>query len=255
VLSQAKNGWTPELQEAYFKWFYNAFTFKGGHSFVGFINTARKNALANVPKNEFAHFNALSGDSLLNSGGNLAQGLPQPKGPGRNWKLEEALKVVDSATGNRNFEQGKALFSTSLCGACHGMRGEGGVAGPDLTQLGTRFSSKDILEAIIEPSKTISDQYEATVFALKNGSTVVGRLVSQDKDKYVISQNPFATQDQRELLKKDVTGTKASTVSVMLPGLINRLNPDELRDLMAYLKAGGNKEDSVFVGGKQLTSK
>ncbi|SEW51025.1 c-type cytochrome [Chitinophaga arvensicola] len=255
VLSQAKQGWTPELQDQYFKWFYNAFTFKGGHSFVGFINTARKNALANVPKSEFAHFNTISGDSLLNNGGNLAQGFAQPKGPGRNWNLEEALKVVDSATGKRDFEQGRALFNTSLCSACHGMRGEGGVAGPDLTQLGTRFSSKDILEAIIEPSKTISDQYEATVFSLKNGSSVVGRMVSQDKDKYVISQNPFATQDQRELLKKDVTGTKASTVSVMLPGLINRLNPDELRDLMAYLKAGGNKEDSVYKAGKQLGSK
>ena len=71
----------------------------------------------------------------------------------------------------------------------------------------------------------------------------------------MISQNPFATQDQRELLKKDVTGTKASKVSVMLPGLINRLNEDELRDLMAYLKSGGNKQDSIFLASKQLGRK
>jgi putative heme-binding domain-containing protein len=255
VLSQAKNGWTPALQDEYFKWFYHAFTFKGGHSFIGFINSARKNALANVPKNEFAHFNQISGDSLANNGGNLAQGFAQPKGPGRNWKVEEALKVVDSGLTNRNFEQGRAMFATSLCSSCHGMRGEGGVAGPDLTQLGTRFSNKDILESIIDPSKTISDQYAATVFTLKNGSSVLGRLVSQDKDKYVISQNPFAPQEHRELLKKDVAATKVSTVSVMLPGLINRLNPEELKDLMAYLKSGGNKQDSMFIASKQLSAK
>ncbi|PSL43118.1 putative heme-binding domain-containing protein [Chitinophaga niastensis] len=255
VLSQAKNGWTPELQEAYFQWFYHAFTFKGGHSFIGFINIARKNALKNAPKNQFAHFNKLSGDSLINNSGSLAQGYPQPKGPGRQWKLAEAVAVVDSGLTQRNFEQGKAMFAVSLCSSCHGMRGEGGVAGPDLTQLGTRFSTKDILESIIDPSKTISDQYAATVFSLKDGSSVLGRLVSQDKDKYIISQNPFAPQAQRELLKKDVAGTKVSAVSVMLPGLINRLNEDELRDLMAYLKSGGNKQDSVFMSSRQLGSK
>ncbi len=42
ALSQAKNGWTPELREQYFKWFYTAFSYKGGHSFRGFINNARK---------------------------------------------------------------------------------------------------------------------------------------------------------------------------------------------------------------------
>ncbi|AWO00574.1 heme-binding protein [Chitinophaga alhagiae] len=247
VLSEAKTGWTPELREQYFRWYYNAFGFKGGHSFLGFINTARKNALKNVSKDQYAHFNTISGDSLLNSNGRLAQGGAQPKGPGRRWQLEEALKVIDSGLANRDFEQGKAMFNATLCASCHIMKGEGGTAGPDLTQLGTRFSSKDILEAIIEPSKTISDQYGATVFTMKDGSTITGRLVSEDDGKYVISQNPFSPQMHRELLKKDVSGAIASQVSVMLPGLINRLNPEELRDLMAYLRSGGNKEDSMFV--------
>ncbi|MEJ7678633.1 MAG: hypothetical protein WKG06_12390 [Segetibacter sp.] len=65
VLSQAKTGWTPEMQERYFKWFSNAFKFKGGHSFIGFVNLARKNALANVSKDRFAYYNTISGDSLV----------------------------------------------------------------------------------------------------------------------------------------------------------------------------------------------
>ena len=51
------------------------------------------------------------------------------------------------------------------------LKDEGGSIGPDLTQLGTRFSDKDILESIIEPDKAISDQYAATIFQLKDGST------------------------------------------------------------------------------------
>ena len=54
----------------------------------------------------------------------------------------------------------------------------------------------------------------------------------------------------REILKKDVVSTKISDVSIMLPGLINRLNPDELKDLMAYLKSGGDKDNKVYKAAK-----
>lgn len=247
ALSQVKTGWTPELRNTYFKWFYHAFSFRGGHSFVGFIDGARKAALANVPKDQFAFYNNLSGDSIVSlSGTDLAKGALQPKGPGRDWELDEAVKVADSGITHRDFERGKAMFAASLCIACHTMKGEGGVAGPDLTQLGSRFSYKDMLQAIIEPSKTISDQYGATVFYLKEGGSVVGRMITQDNDKYVISQNPFAPLVTREIAKKDVVRTRVSEISPMLPGMINRLNPEELRDLLAYLKAGGNAQDTIF---------
>ncbi len=247
ALSQAKTGWTPELQEKYFQWFYGAFKYKGGHSFVGFIDRARKAALGNVPRARFAYFNTISGDSLLTPGGiYVADGVQQPVGPGKRWKLEEAAAVADSGITNRNFEKGKAMFNATLCSSCHTMNGEGGVSGPDLTQLGTRFSYKDMLESIIDPSKTISDQYGATVFYLRQGGSVLGRLISEDDDKYIISQNPFAPQTTRELLKKEVLRTRVSEVSPMLPGMINRLNAEELKDLLAYLKSGGNKQDSIF---------
>lgn len=247
ALSQAKTGWTPQLQEKYFQWFYGAFKYKGGHSFVGFIDKARKNALANVSKDRFAYFNTISGDSLVRQGGiYVVDAVQPPKGPGRNWTMKEALPIADSGIKNRNFEQGKAMFTASLCISCHTMNGEGGVAGPDLTQLGTRFSYRDMLEAIIEPNKTISDQYGATVFYLKEGGSVLGRLISQDNAKYTISQNPFAPQTTREVLKKDVVRTRISEVSPMLRGMINRLNAEELKDLLAYLKSGGKKQDTIF---------
>lgn len=255
VLSQAKTGWTPQLQESYFKWFANAFNYKGGHSFVGFINNARKNALLNVPKTQLAFFSKMSGDSLVAQDGiYVADGSIQPKGPGRDWKIEEAVAVADSGITDRNFENGKAMFSASLCRSCHTINGEGGVAGPDLTQLGTRFSYKDMLVSIINPNKEISDQYGATVFYLKEGGSVVGRLLNQDNEKYVISQNPFAPQSTRDVLKKDVLRTKLSEVSPMLPGLINRLNPEELRNLLAYLKSGGNKKDPIFSDKKSIAA-
>ena len=247
VLTQAKNGWTPELQEKYFQWFYTAFGYKGGVSFVGFINTARKTALENVSKDRFEYFNKISGDSIvLNSRAGIKIGTVMPVGPGRDWRLKNALEVVDSATGTRNFERGKSMFAASMCISCHQIKGEGGISGPDLTQLGSRFSTKDMLEAIISPSKTISDQFGSTVFYLRQGGSVLGRLIKQDNNKYYISQNPFAPEFVRELNKKDVLRTRVSEISSMLPGMINRLNSNELKDLVAYLKAGGNDQSPIY---------
>jgi hypothetical protein len=66
----------------------------------------------------------------------------------------------------------------------------------------------------------------------------MGRLISQDDEKYTVSQNPFAPQILREIPKKDVDRTKVSDISIMMPGMINNLNSDELRDLMAFLMSG-----------------
>ncbi len=247
VLSSDKVGWTPEMREKYFKYFYNFLGRTGGNSYTGYINLARKMALANVPKEQFAHYDSVSGNTLLNDRGiHLANNDIGPKGPGRDWTLAEGTPLLENLTG-RDFAQGRAMFKASLCSSCHGMGGEGGSVGPDLTQLGTRFSGKDILESIIEPSKAISDQYAATNFLLKDGSTVMGRLIRDDNDRYYVSQNPFAPQTLREIPKTNVASTKLSDVSIMLPGLINRLNPEELKDLLAYLKSGGNKSDSIFM--------
>jgi putative heme-binding domain-containing protein len=246
VLTMAKKGWTAADRETYFKWFNNAFTFKGGNSYVGFIDRARKNALKNVPEDKKAYFDKLSGAELLSSNGNNLVSSAYPKGPGRNWNVNNALPIVEKGLTDRNFEQGKAMYAATTCKACHTMRGEGGATGPDLTQLYTRFSAKDMIEAISEPNKSISDQYAATQFTLKNGNSIVGRLVNEDKLAYYVSQNPYAPESLEKVLKKNVSSTKLSNVSIMFQGLMNSLNEEEFKDLMAYLMSGGNEKNPMF---------
>ena len=247
ALSKATEGWTPALYERYFNWYYDAFGYKGGNSYVGFIDAARKLALEHVPKDKLAHYNTISGDSLLaESGKDLFENIEPPKGPGKKWEIEDALKTIEEGEGIRDYERGKSLFAAVRCASCHTMQGEGGAIGPDLTQLGTRFSIRDMLTAIIEPGDAISDQYGSKVFVMKDGTSIMGRLINEDEELYAVSQNPYAPQELREILKKDVTEVKESTVSIMPPGSLNVLNPEELKDLMAYLMAGGNENNPVY---------
>ena len=79
--------------------------------------------------------------------------------------------------------------------------------------------------------------------------------MKEDKDSYSISQNPFAPQTLRTLDKKSVTGTKNANVSLMPPALINQMNPERLRDLMAYLISGGNEAHPVFKSSNNTAKK
>lgn len=246
VLSEAKNGWTSELQDQYFKWLYKAYGYKAGRHYFNYIDNAKAAALKNVAKEKYKYFDSLSTNKAPVAANVDWVKIMSDGGPGRNWKVNEAVKVVENKLVNRNYEQGKLMFTGIACSSCHGMRGEGGGIGPDLTQIGTRFSVRDILESIIEPNKVISDQYASTMFYNKDGTTVLGKLMKEDNDKYYISQNPFAPSYLRELEKKNVASFKTADVSVMPPALINSLNEETLKDLMAYLVAGGNPDNAVF---------
>lgn len=242
VLGGARVGWTADMRTTYFTWIKDALTrYKGGRSYVGFLDRTRKMALGHVPAAAYEKFNELSGASLLTSGGNevVEPGI-QPEGPGRNWSVEEALQATEELSA-RDFVRGKALYQATHCQSCHRMQGEGGTVGPDLSQVGRRFSKKDLLEAIIHPNAVISEQYHATVLELKAGGSLMGRLTDEDAENYYLSQNPFAPAELRAVPKREVSFAKKSEVSIMLPGLINPLNEEELKDLMAYLLAGGLK--------------
>lgn len=247
VLGGADKGWTATQREEYFGWIKNALTaYKGGRSYVGFLDRARKMALASVDKADFEKYDELSGGKLLTESGNdIVNSGTQPEGPGRRWTVEEAEPLIANLVG-RDLVKGKAMYAASLCQSCHTMQGAGGVIGPDLSQLGTRFSAKDILVATLDPNATISDQYHATVLELKAGGSLVGKITDEDGEHYYLSQNPFAPADIKKVPKNTVSRKKNSDVSIMMPGLVNRLNEEELKDLMAYLISGGNANHAVY---------
>jgi len=246
MLSKAEKGWNPEMRETYFSWYRKAFSYRGGNSYIGFIDKARNFALKNVSKGKRKYYDELSGGDLLTDSGNDLERSDYPKGPGKNYQLKDMDTLFAAELKNRSFKTGKSMYNATTCIRCHSIKGDGGNVGPDLTQIGTRFSTKDIMEAILLPSKTISDQYATTEFQLKNGKSMVGKITNEDEENYYIAQNPYVADVLVKVPKKNVSSKNYSSVSSMLPGLVNSLNAEELRDLVAYLKSGGDENHPVF---------
>ena len=244
-LSHLESGWTPELRSRYFKWFYRALQKSGGVSYKGFVEKIRQRALDKVPESEKETLAELSGEALLQTPV-LAADVPQPQGPGRDWIMSEALGVVRNDPGGRSFVKGEQHFQALMCSSCHAINGVGGNVGPDLTQAGTRFSDRDILMALLYPSRDITDQYGATLYTMKDGSSKIGRSLRTTDYAVYIATNPFDLSQETELAKSDIASSEPSPVSLMPGGLINRLNEEELLDLMAYLKSGGNAEHEAY---------
>src|SRR5689334_383508 len=72
--------------------------------------------------------------------------------------------------------EGRPLFE-KLCAGCHRFGAIGKDVGPDLTTITSRFKKRDILESILFPSKIISDQYQAEMIELNDGTLITGVLV------------------------------------------------------------------------------
>jgi len=245
ALRNATAGWTPDLRRNFFTWFQRARQWKCGNSFKGFIENIRKEALVNfAPENELADLDALG----TKEPAALISNFVAPKGPGKAYTVETALQVLSlpDAFKGRNFANGEAMFRSPLCATCHRFNGEGGSIGPDLTGAGNRYTQRDLLENIIDPSKVISDQYDSHEITLKDNSIVLGRIVVEENEKVFVVTNPFAPNEQTAINSSDIAKKEVRKVSMMPPGLINTLNENELLDLVAYMFSGGNPKDKSF---------
>ncbi|MDB4646516.1 c-type cytochrome [Akkermansiaceae bacterium] len=245
-LRSIKEGWSAADHASYFSWFPRAKTWQGGNSYGAFIENSRKQALANVT-NEAARkkYEAASAKSMM-----PARAIQTPKGPGRSWTVQSAVSAVEGNMKGRNFARGENLFHATACASCHRFAGEGMGIGPDLTGSANRYALRDMMENIVEPSKVISDQYISTGFAMKDGSTVIGRIAKEKDGMLHLMTNPFSADSNVQIKAADVKSRKPHEVSHMPPSLINGLNSDELSDLIAYIFSAGDKDHHYFSGGK-----
>ncbi len=247
ALRNAAVGWTPALHTQFFSWFPTTRDWKGGASFTGFLRNIRNESLARVTDPlERQKLDDLSKVPVHS----MVAGAASPKGPGQTYTVETAAALFPAKLTGRDYAQGKAMFGATACIFCHRFNGDGSGIGPDISGAGNRYSVKDLLENIIEPSKVISDQYGTEQLEMADGEVIVGRIVAEDGNRYSVITNPFAPDELARPEISKVRSRKPYPTSMMPPGLINALNPEELKDLVAYLLSGGNPADPMFAKAK-----
>ncbi|MCS7025470.1 MAG: c-type cytochrome [Bryobacteraceae bacterium] len=174
----------------------------------------------------------------------------------RNRLLEEpdpalaarARKIFASATGDRaqiveqfrdvlslpgDPTRGKLAFEEH-CARCHAARKQGARVGPDLRGVNNK-SKEELLEAILNPSRSIEPRFVNYVVTTKNGQMYDGVLVNETPGTITLRSGP---DEDVTLLRSQIQEIRSSTISLMPEEFEKSLSKQALADVIAFLRAG-----------------
>ncbi|MEM7235094.1 MAG: PVC-type heme-binding CxxCH protein, partial [Planctomycetota bacterium] len=149
----------------------------------------------------------------------------------RSTRLAELMRYFPKGDARR----GAKLFhneAKTRCLTCHTLGNAGTGYGPDLSSIGAIRSERDLLEAIVYPSSSIARYYELIQVHKKRGFAA-GVLKRDTVHHIVLASAPGVEQ---KIPIRNIRKAKYSSVSPMPDGFDGILQPNEIADLVAFLK-------------------
>lgn len=171
--------------------------------------------------------------ALEASGGTLpAERMPQEL---NNTEIASLAKTVISSA---DAERGETIFRKSAltCMTCHAIGGAGGRIGPDLSSLGTSSPVETIIRSIVNPTFSIKEGFELQRVAKKDGSEMMGYLVSNGNSEIVMRD---VTGHEVAVPKSQISVLEKVPGSLMPPGLTASLDKEDFVNLIGFLSKLG----------------
>lgn len=234
-----ERGWTLENRRRYFSALRVAIeNFSGGASLRAYLEQARDRALGTMAVEDLDVV-----ADLLEPETRAALGQPIPASFVRTWSVAdlEAELAIDWTARDR--ARGQQLYEVVTCAQCHRFDGEGGNTGPDLTGVGNRFSPRDLLESIVNPSLEISSQYVQTEIFTTDDELFVGRIEEENDEELWLRTLP----PEEELYGfglDEIAERRPHAVSRMPSNLVDTLDREQVLDMLAYLLAGPQEQET-----------
>jgi uncharacterized repeat protein (TIGR03806 family) len=131
-------------------------------------------------------------------------------------------------------ERGKQVFlnDSAACKNCHRIDDVGQPLGPDLSQIGKKYDSRQLLQQILEPSNLMDPQYVPYVVETRSGEFLTG-LLEQQSDEEVILRD--ANNRTHHISAADIEMLVRQQKSLMPDLLLRDMTPQQVADLIAYL--------------------
>lgn len=140
-------------------------------------------------------------------------------------KYQKALQLEGSAS------KGKMIFFKN-CARCHQFQGVGRHFGPDLGTVQS-WSASDIMTSILAPNRSIAHGYEMWNVKLNNSNEIQGLITNETPTSITVSTIDGKTY---HISRQDIKSLKTTGMSAMPVGLGKRINPQEMADLLDFLK-------------------
>ncbi len=235
-LREIKIGWTAEQKRTLVDWFRKAKNWRGGASFVGFINRLfessldffdpqeKQTAYAAVP--DFAPIDDEEALKRLRRRGDHVQPNIFARRGGTSLYSEQEVfeyMMYDPMTTVASIDKGREIFEEA-CARCHRYGDIGKDYGPDLTTIANRFTRSDMLEATLWPSREISSQYSS--WRIETNDDVYSAMILEEDDEAVTVLLPDLERPIK-IGRANIVDMRESDVSIMPEGLLDEY---EIRD-------------------------
>ncbi len=155
--------------------------------------------------------------------------LPKPSTADR-AKVIAGYASVSTLKGDA--QRGHAFF-TQQCAICHRLKNEGKEVGPDLAMVSDKPDDW-LLTALFDPNAAVEPRYQALVVKLKNGTEVSGIVAGETANNLTLRLPGGA---EFPVLRADIAEEKPSGRSLMPEGLETVLKPQDVADVIAWLRA------------------
>lgn len=140
-----------------------------------------------------------------------------------------------------NVRSGATLLSPTgklaACFACHKLGKDGREIGPDLSVIGARLKSAQLLESLVHPSKTIAPEYRVWNIETADDESLTGFLAEQGRETLTLK---LVSGESRIIPLSRIVSRKAQALSLMPEGLVSFLTEQEVADVAAYLQSLNN---------------
>ena len=124
-------------------------------------------------------------------------------------------------------------FFTQQCAICHRLKNEGKEVGPDLAMV-TDKPDDWLLTALFDPNAAVEPRFQALVVKLKNGTEFSGIVAGETANNLTL-RLPGGVDFP--VLRADIAEEKPSGRSLMPEGLETVLKPQDVADVIAWLRA------------------
>ena len=171
---------------------------------------------------------------LLRKGPSFASGRAalSTKPASTRRQVLEQYKPTLSLTGNRG--HGAEIFDR-LCVTCHALGGKGNAVGPDLRVLTDR-STQALMIDILDPNAAVDGKFVNYLVETKDGRTLSGIIESESSGAITLLQ-PNAIRDS--IPRLEIKQMRSTGLSLMPEGLEAGLAPQDLADLIEFVRAAG----------------
>ncbi len=128
--------------------------------------------------------------------------------------------------------RGKAIFEgKGECLNCHRVKDKGSRLGPDLTEIGAVRRMIELERSLLDPNAEILLQNRLVRLVTRDGVTITGRLLNQD----TFSVQLIDSKERLHSLQKSSLKEYAFIDKSPMSTYRDKLNPQELADLLSYL--------------------